>query len=91
MTKNELISKVAVEYPEISKKDINGIFDTLVDTVTDALSGDEKVVLAGLGTLVVKDRKARKGRNPQTGEEITIKAKRVVKFRACKELKEAVL
>ena len=62
----------------------------MVDTVTNALAEGDQVVLVGFGTFSVKDRAARTGRNPQTGEPIEIKAAKVPGFKAGKALKDAV-
>ena len=64
--------------------------DALFDTITQTLAKEEKIQLIGFGTFEVRDRAARKGRNPQTGEEIDIAASKVPAFKAGKELKEAV-
>jgi DNA-binding protein HU-beta len=64
--------------------------DALVDSVADALKKGDQVVLVGFGTFSVKDRAARTGRNPQTGEPIQIAAARIPSFKAGKALKDAV-
>lgn len=64
--------------------------DALFETITATLAKDEKIQLVGFGTFEVRDRAARTGRNPQTGEEIQIAASKVPAFKAGKELKEAV-
>ncbi len=80
---------------EISKvvkttKEARAAVDCVLSSITDALRKGDSVSLIGFGTFKVADRKARKGRNPQTGEEIDIAARRVPKFVAGKALKEAV-
>ncbi|MBN2517099.1 MAG: HU family DNA-binding protein [Deltaproteobacteria bacterium] len=87
MNKAELIEKVA-EITKGTKADAGRAIDAVFDTVTDALKNNEKVAIAGFGTFSVSARSARKGRNPQTGEEIEIKAANVPKFSAAKKLKE---
>jgi DNA-binding protein HU-beta len=90
MTKAELIEKMAKE-AKISKAAAGKALDSFMDGVTKALKKKEgKVTLVGFGTFQKSRRKARKGRNPQTGNPIKIKAKNVVKFKAGKKLKEAV-
>jgi DNA-binding protein HU-beta len=90
MTKAELIDKMATE-AGISKAAAGSALNSFIDSVTQALKKkDGKVTLVGFGTFSKGRRKARKGRNPQTGEEIKIKAANVVKFKAGKKLKEAV-
>jgi DNA-binding protein HU-beta len=87
MNKAELIEKVA-EITNGTKADAGRAIDAVFDAVTDALKNNEKVAISGFGTFSVTARSARKGRNPQTGEEIEIKAANVPKFSAAKKLKE---
>lgn len=90
MTKAELIEKMAKE-ADISKVAAGKALDSFVDGVTKTLKKkDGKVTLVGFGTFQKSRRKARKGRNPQTGEMLKIKARNVVKFKAGKKLREAV-
>ena len=90
MTKAELVQQMAKD-AEITKAAANAALDSFIDGVTKALKKkDGKVTLVGFGTFAKTRRKARKGRNPQTGESIKIKARNVVKFRAGKKLKDAV-
>lgn len=88
LTKTKLVAKLAEE-TELSKPQIKEILDTLADVACKEAS--QGVVLPGLGKLVLVDRKERQGRNPATGESITIPAKKVVKFRVSKACSEAVL
>lgn len=89
MNKADLINAVA-QQSGLTKKDSETAIDALVSVVEDALSNDEKVVLVGFGTFEVKQRAARKGRNPQTKEEITIPAAKAPVFKAGKALKDKV-
>lgn len=90
MTKAELIEAMAKD-AGISKAAAGSALDSFTATITKALKKkDGKVTLVGFGTFSKTRRKARKGRNPQTGETIKIKASNVVKFKAGKKLKEAV-
>ncbi|WP_147804800.1 HU family DNA-binding protein [Alkalicoccus halolimnae] len=89
MNKTELINAVA-EKTELSKKDATGAVDAVFDIITDALQKQEKVQLIGFGNFEVRERAARKGRNPQTGEEIEIPASNVPAFKPGKALKDAV-
>jgi DNA-binding protein HU-beta len=89
MNKTELINKVA-EATQMTKKDAAKSVEAVLDAITAALRDGEKVQLIGFGNFEVKDRAARKGRNPQTGEEITIPASKVPSFKAGKQLKEEV-
>jgi len=88
MNKGDLVNEVAKVV--ITKKEAQAAVDCVFSTITKALKKKDTVALAGFGTFKVAQRKARKGRNPQTGEEITIKAKKVPKFVAGKALKDAV-
>lgn len=89
MNKTELVKAVA-ERAELTQKDAAKVIDALFVTITQTLAKEEKIQLIGFGTFEVRDRAARKGRNPQTGEEIDIAASKVPAFKAGKELKEAV-
>jgi DNA-binding protein HU-beta len=88
MNKGDLVNEVAKVVG--SKKNAQAAVDCVITSVTKALKKKDTVTLVGFGTFKVDKRKARKGRNPQTGEEIKIKAKRVPKFIAGKALKDAV-
>ncbi|CAB5124683.1 DNA-binding protein HU-beta [Olavius algarvensis associated proteobacterium Delta 3] len=90
MTKAELIEKMAKD-AKISKAAAGKALDSFMTNVTKALKKkDGKVTLVGFGTFQKTRRKARKGRNPQTGSPIKIKAKNVVKFKPGKKLKDAI-
>ena len=89
MNKEQLVEKVA-DKTGATKKDALEIVNTALDLVTGTLKKGEKVTLVGFGTFLVRKRKAREGRNPQTGAKIKIPAKRVPAFTAGKELKTAV-
>jgi DNA-binding protein HU-beta len=89
MNKTELVKVVSTE-AELTQKDAAKAVDALLDTITKTLAEGEKLQLIGFGTFEVRDRAARKGRNPQTGEEIEIAASKVPAFKPGKELKEAV-
>lgn len=88
MNKGDLINKVAEVLN--SKKEAQAAVDTTIKAITGALAGKDSVTLVGFGTFKVANRKARKGRNPQTGKEINIPARNVPKFVPGKALKEAV-
>jgi len=89
MTKGELIEKVASGV-RLSKADAARAIDATIGSITSALKKGQSVTLVGFGTFKVSKRKARKGRNPRTGEVITIKAAKVPRFSAGKSLKDAV-
>ncbi|MGB4770160.1 MAG: HU family DNA-binding protein [Chitinophagaceae bacterium] len=85
MNKAELISKIA-EDAGVTKSQANEALDSFIEAVTKTLKGGGKVTLVGFGTFSVTKRAARNGRNPQTGAVIKIKAKKVARFKAGKEL-----
>jgi len=85
MNKAELVSKIADD-AGIGKSQANAALDSFVDAVTKTLKSGDKVTLVGFGTFSISKRNARTGRNPQTGEAIKIKAKKVARFKAGKEL-----
>ena len=88
MNKGDLINEVANVVS--TKKEAQEAVDCVLASITKALKKGDTVTLVGFGTFKVTKRKARKGRNPQTGEEIKIKASKVAKFTPGKSLKEAV-
>ena len=88
MNKANLVNEVTEVVP--TKKEAQAAVDCVFTTITKALKKKDTVTLLGFGTFKVDKRKARKGRNPQTGEEIKIKAKKVPKFLPGKDLKDAV-
>lgn len=89
MNKTRLIEAVASE-AGLSKKDADAAVAAVFNAITKALEDGEKVQMIGFGTFEVRQRAARKARNPQTGEEIEIKASKVPAFKAGKALKDAV-
>lgn len=89
MNKTELITKVS-ELTELSKKDATKAVDAVFDAISDALQTGDKVQLVGFGNFEVRERSARKGRNPQTGQEIEIAASKTPAFKPGKSLKDLV-
>lgn len=89
MNKADLIDAIAKDV-SIAKSAAANVIDSFIETVKRSLKKGEKVTLMGFGSWEVRERAARVGRNPQTGKEIKIKAKKVPKFNPGKELKEAV-
>lgn len=90
MNKAELISSVA-EKTELTKKDSEKAVNAILEAIGAALGNGDKVQLVGFGTFEIRERAARKGRNPQTGDEINIAAAKVPVFKAGKSLREAVV
>ncbi len=89
MTKSELVAEIAKK-SKLTKADAERALNSFVDVTKKILKKEGRLALAGLGSFVVTKRKARKGRNPQTGDIINIKAGKAVRFRAGKALKESL-
>ena len=89
VNKNDLVAAVA-EASDLSKADAASAVESVFDSISSALKRGDEVRLVGFGTFSVAHRKESKGRNPRTGEEITIKASNQPKFKAGKGLKDAV-
>ncbi len=89
MNKTELVAAIA-EQAEISKKDAEKALKAFTDVVAEELKKGEKIQLVGFGTFEVSERAAREGRNPQTGESMTIAASKTPKFKAGKALKDSI-
>ena len=87
--KAELVDRVAKK-TQLTKKDVSAAVDALFETIQEALQAGEKVQVIGFFNFDVRERAARKGRNPQSGEEIQIEASKVPAFKAGKALKDAV-
>lgn len=89
MTRSEFVASVA-EKTNMTKKDVDAVVKAYHDTVTETLKAGDKISFVGFGTYETSERAARTGRNPQTGEEMTIAASKVAKFKAGKALKDAI-
>lgn len=89
MTKADLVEEVAKQV-EVPKKDAEKIVKTIFDSITTALHRGEKIELRGFGSFRLRERKARIGRNPKTGETVNVPSKKVPYFKAGKELKEII-
>ncbi|TYB30578.1 MAG: HU family DNA-binding protein [Candidatus Mcinerneyibacterium aminivorans] len=87
MRKDDFITKIA-EKNDMTKKKAKEVFDCIFEEIANVLDDDDKLTVRNFGTFKVSHRSARKGRNPQTGEEIQIPARKVAKFKASKSLKE---
>jgi len=88
MTKSELVSKLTANNPQLYVRDIELIVDTIIDEMTEALVEGGRVEIRGFGAFSVKEREARTGRNPRTGEAVEVKAKRTPAFKAGKALRD---
>jgi integration host factor subunit beta len=88
MIKSELIQKIAEENPHLFQRDVERIVSTVFDEISGALARGDRVELRGFGAFSVKNRDARMGRNPRTGEAVPVPEKRVPFFKTGKELRE---
>ena len=88
MTKSELIQLLAERNPHLYMRDVEKIVETVFDEITMALSRGDRVELRGFGAFSVKEREARIGRNPRTGESVQVEAKRMPFFKTGKALRE---
>lgn len=89
MNKAELVNRMA-EIAEIPKVTAEKALNAFIEAVTEALQAGEKVTLVGFGTFMIQKRAARVGRNPRTGEQIKIPARKVIKFKPGSKLEEAI-
>lgn len=89
MTKADLVEIVARE-AEMTKKDVEQLVEIIFESIVSTLNNGEKIELRGFGSFRVRERNARKGRNPKTGEPVDIPAKRVAYFKPGKDLKEII-
>ena len=90
LTKKQLVDSIA-EKAGMTKKDARTVLNATIESIQDALGQGDSVGLVGFGTFLVRERAAREGRNPQTGDPMHISAKNVPVFRPGKRLREAVL
>lgn len=89
MTKAQVVEHL-FEKIGFSKKDSSDVVEMILETIKEALIKGEKVKISGFGNFVVKEKKARRGRNPQTGDDLTISARRVLTFKPSQVLKSAI-
>ena len=87
MVKSELIAKLAAENPTLSKSDVERVVNAIFDTMMEQLASGGRVELRGFGTFSVRQRDARMGRNPRSGEPVPVEAKGVPYFRLGRELR----
>ena len=88
MTKSELIARLAEQNPSLYHRDLEQLVNTVFETITKALEDGDRVELRGFGAFSVRDRKARIGRNPRTGEPVNVEAKRMPFFKMGKGMRE---
>ena len=90
MTKRELIDEIVKVHPRYSRRDAEVIVNSVFECMTEALCAGQRIEIRGFGSFVIKQRCAREGRNPKTGEIVAVAAKRVPFFKVGKELKQRV-
>jgi integration host factor subunit beta len=90
MTKRDLIDEIVRMFPSYSGRDAEVIVNAVFEAMTEALCAGERIEIRGFGSFVVKQRRAREGRNPKTGDIVAVAAKRVPFFKVGKELKQRV-
>ena len=88
MIRSELVEKIAAENPHLFQRDIERIIGTVFDEIIDAMSNGNRVELRGCGSFSVKQREARRGRNPRTGETVDVEEKHVPFFKTGKLLRD---
>lgn len=90
MTKTDLIERVSMKTTILTKKQTELVVNILFDSIKEALAAGDKIEIRGFGSFRIRSRRNREGRNPKTGESVTVPQKRVPFFKAGKELKELV-
>jgi integration host factor subunit beta len=90
MTKSELIAKLAERNPRLVARDADEAVNTMLDAMTDALAGGQRIEIRGFGSFALNYRPPRVGRNPKSGDRVQVPAKHVPHFKAGKELRERV-
>ncbi len=88
MIRSELVKDIADQFPGLSLADVESVTEILLDAITAQLATGGRVELRGFGTFTVRSRDAREGRNPRTGETVSVAAKHVPHFKAGKELRD---
>ncbi len=88
MTRSELIERIAEKCTDFTKRQVEIMFDTVIDSIKDALKRGERVEIRGFGNFTVKTRNPRTARNPKTGQRVEVPLKRAVHFKVGKELME---
>ena len=88
MTKSELIARLAEQNPSLYHRDLEQLVNTVFETITKALEDGDRVELRGFGAFSIRERKARMGRNPRTGESVNVEAKRMPFFKMGKGMRE---
>jgi len=87
MIKSELVQKIAERNPHLYQRDVENIVNAILDTITEALARGDRVELRGFGAFSVKKREARTGRNPRTGETVSVSEQVIPVFKTGKEMR----
>ena len=87
MIRSELVAKIAAANPHLYQRDVESVVNAILDSITDALARGDRVELRGFGAFAVKNRPARVGRNPRTGESVSVCEKVVPMFKSGKEMR----
>ena len=90
MTKRDLVEKLAEKCKTLSQKEAEMVVSTVFDSMTEALAKGERIEIRGFGSFQVKQRNAREGRNPRSGDKVMVEAKKVPFFKVGKELKKRI-
>ena len=88
MIKSELIQRIAERNPHLYHRDVENVVNAILDSITKAMARGDRVELRGFGAFSVKERPARKGRNPRTGESVDVSEKKVPFFKAGKDMRD---
>lgn len=88
MTKSQLIEQIARRAPKAPRREVEAIVNTVFDTMVDALKGEERIEIRGFGSFAVKVREPREGRNPKTGQRVSVPRRRAPYFTVGKELRD---
>ena len=88
LIRSELVQKLCEDYPDLTMKEVERVVATVFDSITDQLQQNGRVELRGFGAFSTRERDARKGRNPRTGDAVDVEAKRVPYFKPGKEMRE---
>ncbi|NRG16464.1 integration host factor subunit beta [Rhizobiales bacterium] len=88
MIKSELVQRISEQNPHLYQRDVENIVNAILDEITDALKRGDRVELRGFGAFSVKNRPARVGRNPRTGQKVEVSEKNVPFFKTGKEMRE---
>ncbi|WP_342111254.1 integration host factor subunit beta [Methylobacterium sp. SI9] len=87
MIRSELVARIAAQNPHLYAKDVEAVVDAILDRMSAALADGDRVELRDFGTFAIRDREARTGRNPRSGQSVAVPAKRVIHFKPGKTLR----